>query len=324
MSRKLLITGAAGFIGSHLVDHLLKAGDQVIAVDNFNNFYDPAIKRANVKEHLEHPNYKLYEGDLCDYAFLSEIFEKEGFSHIVHLAAMAGVRPSIDNPVLYNHVNNGSTINLFDLASKHKSIEKFVFASSSSVYGSRSKVPFNEAEDISKPISPYAATKVAGEAMAYSMSRLYKLPTVCLRFFTVYGPRQRPDLAIHKFTKLIDQGKEIPVYGDGSAQRDFTYIDDIVDGILKSIDYQCEFDIFNLGESATTDVNSLIAIIEDKLGKKAKVNYLDPIPGDVPITCADISKPKEKLGYKPQTPVEEGIAKFVSWYQDNCAKAASV
>lgn len=319
MANQYLVTGGAGFIGSHLVDHLMAAGEQVVVIDNFNDFYDPQIKRENCKQHESNANYKLYEGNLCDYDFVAKIFAENQITHIIHLAAMAGVRPSIKNPVLYDRNNNGSTMNLLDLAVETK-VTKFVFASSSSVYGSRSNVPFVESEDITKPISPYAATKVAGEAICHTMSHLYNLPVVCLRFFTVYGPRQRPDLAIHKFTKLIDEGQEIPVYGDGSAKRDFTYIEDIIDGVVKAIDYDFSksdlpnFDIFNLGESQTTDVNTLIKMIESSLGKQANINYMDPQPGDVPITYADVTKAKSKLGYNPQTQIDSGIDKFVQWY----------
>lgn len=324
---KVLVTGAAGFIGSHLVSRLIEGtgrdlSAQVIGVDNFNNFYDPEIKRKNYAEHLQSKFYKIYEMDLCDYGALKKVFDENEITHVVHLAALAGVRPSVENPVLYNTVNNGSTINILDLISKQPkhSIKKFVFGSSSSVYGSRSKVPFKETEDVSKPISPYAATKVSGEAMSYTMHYLYKIPTICLRFFTVYGPRQRPDLAIHKFTKLISEGKEIPVYGDGSVKRDFTYIDDIVDGIIKSLSYKCDFEIFNLGESRTVELKTLISLLESKLNKKAKINYLDPIPGDVPITYADITKAKNELGYNPSIQIEEGLDKFIEWFVNSCKK----
>lgn len=358
MAKTILVTGSAGFIGSHLVDKLLAQGSKVIGIDNFNDFYDLNIKAANCKNHfpeshihklanslespfrhlgnleqlkekysssssvdnyLESNNYKLYAIDLCNQKDLRKIFETNKITHIVHLAALAGVRPSTKYPILYEENNGSSTINLLNLAQEF-SLQKIVLASSSSVYGSRSTVPFREDEDISKPISPYAATKVANEAMAHCFHYLYRIPTICLRFFTVYGPRQRPDLAIHKFTKLIDSGKEIEVYGDGSAKRDFTYIDDIIDGITKSIDLDCGFEIFNLGESRTTDVNSLIKMLEERLGKKANIKYLPPIPGDVPITYADISKSKSVLGYNPQTQIETGLDKFIAWFQEQKVK----
>jgi UDP-glucuronate 4-epimerase len=314
----ILVSGSAGFIASHLIEKLLDQDQRIIGIDNFCDFYDPKIKRKNSEEQVKNSKFKLYEGDLRDYELLEKIFSENHIEIIIHLAAMAGVRPSVENPRLYNEVNNASTINLLDLAVKHK-IKKFIFASSSSVYGSRSSVPFREDEDISKPISPYAATKVAGEAMVHAMSHLHGIPSICLRFFTVYGPRQRPDLAIHKFAKLIRDDKEIPVYGDGSAKRDFTYIDDLIEGILKSIEHNPKnnFDIFNLGESQTTDVNSLIQLLERGLNKKAKIKYLEPIPGDVPITYADISKSRQILGYNPQTKIEEGMIKFISWFQSS-------
>jgi UDP-glucuronate 4-epimerase len=354
MSKTVLVTGASGFIGSHLVDALLVSADKVIGIDLFNDFYDLDTKIANsshifgkeellklaksiespykhlgklaeleAKYHegskepafLEKGDYKLYALDLCNYNQLAKVFADNKITHIVHLAALAGVRPSTQYPTLYRANNGMSTVNILDLGKDH-GVKKFVLASSSSVYGSRSTVPFREDEDISKPISPYAATKVADEAMAHSYFNLYKIPTVCLRFFTVYGPRQRPDLAIHKFAKLISQDKAIEVYGDGSAKRDFTYIDDIIDGVLKSIDIDCHFEIFNLGESRTTDVNALIKMLEERIGKKANIKYLPPIPGDVPITYADVSKAKSVLSYNPQTQIEAGLDKFVEWFKN--------
>lgn len=355
MSKTILVTGSAGFIGSHLVDYLVNQGHKVIGVDLFNNFYDLDVKISNCSNFFAHDevkklsesfvspfkflgnlaelekkypkhetqlkfiesnNYKLYALDLCDYDSLKQVFMDNDITHIVHLAALAGVRPSTIYPTLYQDNNGRSTVNILDLA-KDFNVKKLVLASSSSVYGSRANVPFKESEDISKPISPYAASKVANEAMAHCFHYLYKIPTICLRFFTVYGPRQRPDLAIHKFTKLIDQGKDIEVYGDGSAQRDFTYIEDIIDGIVKSIDLNCGFEIFNLGEFRVTSVNDMIRMLEERLGKKANVKYLPPIPGDVPITCADISKSKSGLGYNPQTDIEDGLTKFVEWYKSH-------
>ncbi len=331
---KVLVTGAAGFIGSHLVDHLLARGNKVVAVDNFEAYYDVAIKRNNCAEHLKNSHYKLYEGDLCNFDFLADIFKREAITHIVHLAASAGVRPSVEDPVFYQHNNGASTVNLLELMSRTVAVlpngkanakydaslaarvEKFVFASSSSVYGERLTAPFKETEDVSRPISPYAATKIADEAMAHCFHYLYAVPTIGLRFFTVYGPRQRPDLAIHKFAKLIRDGKTISVYGDGSARRDFTYIDDIIDGVIRSVDLaNCGYEIFNLGESETTDVRNLIALLEKSLGQKAVVEYLDPIPGDVPLTCADITKSRAVLGYNPKTKIEAGLEKFAKWFK---------
>ncbi len=315
-SRTILITGSAGFIGSHLMDLLIDRGDKLVGVDNFCDFYSPQIKRDNSKKHYLSTNATVYELDLLDYDALEELFEKYKFTHIVHLAAMAGVRPSLENPRLYDTVNNQSTINLLDLAKKYK-VSKFVFASSSSVYGSRSVTPFKEDEDISKPISPYAATKVSGEAMVHAMTHsVDSLSSVCLRFFTVYGARQRPDLAIHKFSELISSGKPIPVYGDGSYQRDYTYIDDILDGITKAIDFDTKFEIFNLGESRTYTVSELISLLEVKLNKPAIISYQDKVIGDVPITCADISKAKSLLAYNPKTHLSEGLDKFIEWFQD--------
>lgn len=354
--KTILITGAAGFIASTLVEKLHAEGHQIIGIDNFNDYYDINIKCNNlaaffqvsavkklttnivspyrsfanpievlyvngfpddgstIDNFVEKANYRLYGMDLCDYMSLRKVFEKHAITHVVHIAAVAGVRPSVENPIFYQKNNGESTINLLKLAAEFN-VKKFVFASSSSVYGSRSKVPFSESEDISKPISPYAATKVAGEAMVHSFSHLYNMPSVCLRFFTVYGPRQRPDLAITKFTKLIDAGKSIQIYGDGTAKRDFTYIEDIMDGVLKAIDHETKFDIFNLGESHTTDVNELVRLLEERLGKKATIEYGKPVPGDVPITYADISKSKSLLGYNPQTQIAEGLTKFVDWYK---------
>ena len=314
-SKSILITGSAGFIGSHLMDHLIDKGEKLIGIDNFCDFYSPNIKKDNSKKHYQSANCKIYDLDLLNYEALEEVFIEHKFTHIVHLAAMAGVRPSLENPRLYDTVNNHATINLLELSKKY-AIEKFVFASSSSVYGSRSSVPFHEDDDISKPISPYAATKVAGEAMVHAMTHASNFSSVCLRFFTVYGARQRPDLAIHKFSELISTEKAIPVYGDGSYRRDFTYIEDILDGITKAIDFKTKFEIFNLGESRTYTVNELIQLLEEKLEKKAIISYQDKVVGDVPVTCADITKAKSLLGYNPQTHLSEGLDKFVKWFQD--------
>jgi UDP-glucuronate 4-epimerase len=292
----------------------------VIVVDDFNDFYDPAIKEANVAPFLNQPDFTLYRQDIRDEQGLTALFERHGDAlktgGIVHLAARAGVRPSLVEPRLYLETNVTGTLNLAELAKAH-GIHKFVFASSSSVYGdSPERVPFREDQDISKPISPYASTKAMGESLLHTYSHLYGLQVVGLRFFTVYGAGQRPDLAIHKFTRLIDEGKPIPVFGDGSTRRDYTYIDDIIQGVMAAIAYEeTPYEIFNLGESQTTTLSDLIANIEACLGKKAIIDRMPLQPGDVSITYADISKAKQLLGYNPQTKIKDGLPKFVEWYQ---------
>lgn len=315
MNRNILVTGGAGFIGSHLVEKLLAENNwNVIALDNFNEFYSPEIKRANIKDASENPNFKLYENDICDAESLREIFAENSFDAIVHLAAWAGVRPSLLNPKLYTQVNVNGTLNLLELA-KEFDVKQFVFGSSSSVYGINSKIPFSEDDKIFQPISPYAATKAAGELLCHTFSHLYDIRTICLRFFTVYGARQRPDLAIHKFSKLIREEKPIPVFGDGSTRRDYTFVDDIVQGVRAAIDYdKTNYEIFNLGESQTIELSELIELLEKSLGKKAIIERKEMQPGDVPITFADISKSREVLNYNPQTKIEDGIPKFVEWF----------
>jgi len=308
---KALVTGAAGFIGSHLCERLLAKGWAVLGVDNFDNFYDPQIKRRNIDTCLKNKNFQLIEADIRD----SDAMDKATSSDveiIVHLAARAGVRPSIEQPVLYTDVNlNGTTV-LLEAAKKHN-VTKFIFGSSSSVYGNNKKVPFSEGDSVDFPISPYAATKKAGELICHTYHHLYGIHITCLRFFTVYGPRQRPDLAIHKFAKLIEQGKPIPVYGDGSMMRDFTYIDDIINGTVAAMERCSGFNIYNLGESRPVSVNDLIAEIEKALGKKAVREYLPPQPGDVERTYADVTKAAADLGYNPSTTIQTGLAEFVAW-----------
>lgn len=309
------MTGGAGFIGSHLVDKLLNENFRVVVVDNFNDFYAPEIKRANLAAHSENPDFSLFEADISRREELNEFFAKEKFDVIVHLAARAGVRPSLENPVAYVESNVTGTTNLLECA-KDFGIRQFVFGSSSSVYGVNSKVPFSEADEIFQPISPYAATKAAGELLCHTYSYLYGIRTVCLRFFTVYGARQRPDLAIHKFAKSISQGKPIPVFGDGTTRRDYTYIDDIISGVRSAMDYTAsQHEIFNLGESHTVELRELIALLEKELGKKAVIDRQPPQPGDVPQTYADVSKARKLLNYQPQTQIQDGIAKFVEWFQ---------
>jgi UDP-glucuronate 4-epimerase len=314
--RSILITGGAGFIGSHLVDCLLAEGSwRVLVVDDFNDFYDPSIKRENIRAHPAHPNFKLLEADIRDYASLQRGVGDVRFDCIVHLAARAGVRPSLLEPRLYVETNVNGTANLLELA-RANGVKQFVFGSSSSVYGISARVPFSEEDPIFHPISPYAATKAAGELLCHSYAHLYDLRVVCLRFFTVYGARQRPDLAIHKFAKLIAEGKSIPVFGDGTTRRDYTYIDDIVAGVRAAIDYDgSKYEIVNLGESRTVELRELISLLEQALGSRAEISWQPVQPGDVPQTFADISKAQRLLGYNPRTQIEEGIREFVKWFR---------
>jgi len=314
---KILVTGGAGFIGSHLVDHLLATGEwRITVVDDFNDFYTPEIKRNNIRHHLNDPNYQLIEADIRDRAALNTAFTTEPFDCIVHLAARAGVRPSLSEPQLYAETNINGTVNLLELA-REQNVKQFVFGSSSSVYGINAKVPFSEEDPIRQPISPYAATKGAGELICHTYSHLYGIRCVCLRFFTVYGPRHRPVLAIHKFARLISSGKSIPVFGDGSTRRDYTYIDDIISGVVGAIHYTTsDYEVFNLGESRTVELNELIALLEKELDTHAVIERLPAQPGDVPQTFADITKARQLLGYNPQTQVEDGIRRFVEWFKE--------
>ena len=316
--KNILITGGAGFIGSHLVDRLLAEGAwRITVVDDFNDFYNPAIKRENVRARLGNPDFKLVEADIRNFEALSRAFAETGFDCIVHLAARAGVRPSLKEPRLYVETKINGTLNLLELARAH-GVKQFVFGSSSSVYGMNSKVPFSEDDPIFNPISPYAATKAAGELICHSYAHLYDMRIVCLRFFTVYGARQRPDLAIHKFAKLISAGKPIPVFGDGTTRRDYTYVDDIIAGVRAAIDYQqSNYEIINLGESNTVELSELISLLEKALDRHAEIDRQPQQPGDVPQTFADVSKARRLLGYKPQTQIEEGIGKFVEWFRQN-------
>jgi UDP-glucuronate 4-epimerase len=310
--RSILVTGGAGFIGAKAADLFLREGWRVGILDDFNDFYDPAIKRANLAGLSAQP--ELFEGDICDPAAVERAFAP-GWDIVLHLAARAGVRPSIENPDLYARTNVLGTLQVLDAAVKHK-VGKFLFASSSSVYGATEEVPFRESAPLRRTFSPYAATKVSGEQICSTYSSLHGLPVVILRFFTVYGPGQRPDLAIHKFTRAIWEGRPIPQFGDGSSRRDYTYIDDIVQGVRGAVDYsRAKFDIFNLGESETTSLTGLIAAIESALGKKAVIERLPDQPGDMPATWADISKARLLLGYAPQTKITEGIPKFVEWFR---------
>jgi len=311
---KFLVTGGAGFIGSHLCENLLNDTNSIVCLDNFDSYYDPNIKYRNIKKIKNHLNFNLVEGDILDWELLRQLFKDNRFDIIVHLAARAGVRPSIQNPRLYQKVNIEGTINLLELSCQHK-VNKFIFASSSSVYGNNKKVPFSENDSVDHPISPYAATKKAGELITHTFYSLYDLPVTCLRFFTVYGPRQRPDMAIHKFTRLINEGKEIPVFGNGKSRRDYTYIDDIIAGVLLSIKKCKGYNIFNLGESKTIELHNLITLIENGLNKKAKIKRLPEQPGDMKKTYADITKAKRELGYKPSFTLQDGINEFITWYR---------
>ena len=309
---RTLVTGGAGFIGSHLVEKLLAAGHEVSILDDFNDFYDPAIKRANIAAVAD--NVRVHELDLRDSRAVKELFHREKFGAVAHLAARAGVRPSIANPQLYYDTNVDGTLHLLE-AARATGIERFIFASSSSVYGICKTVPFSEETHLTQTISPYAATKIAGEFLCSTYSHLYKMRIVALRFFTVYGARQRPDLAIHQFTRRIYNGQPIDQFGDGTTRRDYTYIDDIIQGVLAAFRYEGPlFDIFNLGESDTIELRELIAGIEDALGRKAEIRQLPEQPGDVPLTCADISKARRLLGYQPTTPLRAGLPKFVEWF----------
>ncbi len=314
MKEAILVTGGAGFIGSHLVDRLLERGEEVVVVDDFNDYYSPKLKWHNLAQALKNPRFHLEQGDIRDFPFLERVFKRYPLKLIVHLAARAGVRPSVEDPLLYEEVNGLGTTNLLELCRRF-GVRKFVYGSSSSVYGYSNKVPFSEEDCSDRPASPYAATKRANELICHAYHHLFGLKVVCLRFFTVYGPRQRPEMAIHKFTRLIDQGKEIPVFGDGSSKRDYTDIDDIIQGVLAAIDKDFDYEIFNLGESQVTDLLTLIHLIEENLGKRARIKFLPFQPGDVPITYADISKAKKFLGYQPQVPIEEGIKRFITWYK---------
>ncbi|MGB9801324.1 MAG: NAD-dependent epimerase/dehydratase family protein [Arcobacter sp.] len=307
-----LVTGGAGFIGSHLVDRLLKEGGQVTVVDNFDPFYDPAIKRKNISAHFEYETYRLLEIDIRDMEALQEKLTDD-YDVIVHLAAKAGVRPSIQDPIGYQEVNVRGTQNLLEFA-RQRGIKQFIFASSSSVYGINPNVPWKEDDCVLKPISPYASTKVSGELLGHVYSHLYGIRFIALRFFTVYGPRQRPDLAIHKFARLMIEGKPIPIYGDGSSRRDYTYIDDIIEGVRRAMDYtDTLYEVINLGNNQTVSLLEMVRTLEEALGVKVHLEFLPPQPGDVPQTWADMKKAERLLGFRPKTRFENGIEEFVKW-----------
>jgi UDP-glucuronate 4-epimerase len=311
----VLVTGGAGFIGSHLVEALLADGHSVSVIDDFNDFYDPRIKSKNLEAVCS--RIRLHKIDIRNRDAVTGALDEERPEAVVHLAARAGVRPSVQHPELYIATNINGTFHLLE-AARQCGVRRFVFASSSSVYGASAVTPFREEQVLTQTLSPYASTKLAGEQLCSCYSYLYNIGVVCLRLFTAYGPRQRPDLAIHKFTNLIHQGKPIDVYGDGSARRDFTYVDDIIQGLIASIRYNAaQFDIFNLGENQTIELRDVITEIENALGKKATINILPPVPGDMPATHADISKAQNLLNYAPKTGIRTGVRRFVTWYLQN-------
>jgi UDP-glucuronate 4-epimerase len=308
----ILVTGGAGFIGSHLCERLLARGDEVVVLDNFNDFYDPSIKRANA---AGLSGARVIEGDVRDADAVGRLLTETRFDAVMHLAAMAGVRPSLEDPLLYEDVNVRGTLVLLE-AIRRSPGTRMIFASSSSVYGSNEKVPFEESDDIHHPVSPYAATKRSAELHCFTYHHLYGIPTTCLRFFTVYGPRQRPEMAIHKFVRAVLAGESIPVFGDGSTRRDYTFVDDIVDGVVRAID-RCEgYEVYNLGGSQTTSLGELVDLVGQACGREPIISREPLQPGDVVITYADVSKAGECLGYAPKTAVPEGLALFVEWFRD--------
>jgi UDP-glucuronate 4-epimerase len=309
-----LVTGGAGFIGSNLSERLLRDGHEVWAFDDLNDFYSPARKEKNLKELHHFPKFHFVKGDLRDRKAVEELFSSARFDQVIHLAARAGVRPSLEEPALYQEVNVVGTTHILE-AARTRNVKKITIASSSSVYGVNSKVPFSETDPIFHPISPYACSKLACESLGHVYHHVHGMDVVMLRFFTVYGPRQRPDLAIYKFAGLIEQGKPIPVFGDGSTARDYTYVTDTLDGIVASTQKEFGFEIFNLGESECVTLARLIELLEETLGKKATLNRLAMQPGDVPLTYADISKAERLLNYHPKVKIKEGVTKFVTWFR---------
>ena len=320
MEKSILVTGGAGFIGSHLVDRLLAAGEQVTVLDNFNDFYDPALKRENIAPHLKHPSYRLVEGDIRDSTLVNKTFAGGRFDQVIHIAAMAGVRPSLKDPRLYQDVNLNGTMNILEGMRQHK-VPHLIFASSSSVYGNNEKVPFSEADPVDNPISPYAATKKAGELLCYTYHHLFGIKTACLRFFTVYGPRQRPEMAIHLFTGRIYGGEPIAIFADGLSRRDYTYIDDIIDGIMATREADYDYEIINLGRSDTVQLSHLVEKIEALVGRQAIIEKKPTQPGDVDRTFADITKARRLLGFEPKVSIDDGLRLFVDWYMKKRGRA---
>ncbi len=319
-SRRVLLTGGAGFIGSHVAESLLREGAGLSIVDNLDDFYSPAWKKANLEAVKQQGSFEFFEDDICDSSRMREVFARARPDIVIHLAARAGVRPSIEQPLLYERVNVAGTVNLLELCREFH-VSRFLFGSSSSVYGACPQAPFSESQTDLKPISPYAATKLSGELFCHTYAHLYGLPVIALRFFTVYGPRQRPDLAIHKFVALLEAARPLPIFGDGETGRDYTYVDDIVAGVLAALDYEfppsgeAPFAIFNLGNSHPVKLRELVAMLERAAGKKAVLQREALQPGDVPLTWADISKAGKLLGYRPKTAMEQGLKRFVEWYR---------
>jgi UDP-glucuronate 4-epimerase len=315
---RLLITGGAGFIGSHIADRRMARGDRVVVLDDFNDYYDPRRKRRNVQPHLGDPRYRLVEGDIRDRELVLRLFGEERFDAVVHLAARAGVRPSLEQPVLYEEVNCVGTLHLLEAAVSHGK-PRFVFASSSSVYGINSKLPFSEDDPIDRPISPYATTKRAGELHVFSTHHIHGLPAVCLRFFTVYGPRQRPEMAIARFIRDLESGAPIPFYGDGSSRRDYTFIDDIADGVEASLEASFAFEIVNLGSAHPVTLTALVEALEAATGKSARLDRLPEQPGDVPATFASVEKAERLLDFRPRVSLAEGLRRSVAWSRSQVA-----
>lgn len=314
MDRTVLVTGGAGFIGSHLIDRLLLDEIPVVCVDNLNNFYSPTIKQLNQSAHLENELYTFKKGDIRNRSFLERVFDEYDIGIVVHLAAMAGVRPSLEDPMLYTDVNINGTQTLLEVM-VHHAVDKFLFASSSSVYGNNEKVPFSEDDNVDYQVSPYGATKKMGEILCYNYHHLHGIPTSALRFFTVYGPRQRPEMAIHKFVRRIFNEEPIPFFGDGNTARDYTYIDDIVDGIVKAMQAEDEYMVYNLGNSEPVKLSELVDILGELTGKNPVINRQELPPGDVLQTFADIERAKKRLDYHPQIHIMEGLQKFIDWYR---------
>jgi UDP-glucuronate 4-epimerase len=317
---KIFLTGGAGFIGSHLADRLLARGDRVVVLDCLDPFYDPRIKRENISSATANPSFRFVQGDIRDTVALDSLLSSERFDAVIHLAARAGVRPSIAEPALYADVNLNGTARLLEACRRH-GVTRFVFGSSSSVYGNSNKVPFSEDDPVDRPVSPYAATKAAGELLCHTYHHLHGFDVTCLRFFTVYGPRQRPEMAIHRFAAKILDGELLTRFGDGSSERDYTYVDDIIDGVLKALGRMGGYHIYNLGESQRISLASLIRCLEAEIGISAKVEEIPDQPGDVRTTWADISRSRRELDYDPRVPIQEGIRRFVSWLRERRSAA---